>query len=67
VTPDGRYFVVHGRLWRMANSGLDGANRTGIVGRLMAARPAVRKAKKASASRHHSNFEKPALWPTSVI
>jgi hypothetical protein len=23
ATPDGRYFVVRGRLWRMANSGLD--------------------------------------------
>jgi hypothetical protein len=25
VTPDGRYFVVRGRLWRMANPGLDEA------------------------------------------
>jgi hypothetical protein len=44
---DGRYFVVRGRPWRMANSGLDEANRTILVGRLMAARRAVRKAKKA--------------------
>jgi hypothetical protein len=27
VTPDGRYFVVRGRLWRMANPGLDEAER----------------------------------------
>jgi hypothetical protein len=33
VTPDGRYFVVRGRLWRMANPDL--------VGRLMAAWRAV--------------------------
>jgi hypothetical protein len=26
VTPDGRYFVVRGRLWRIANSGLDEAS-----------------------------------------
>jgi hypothetical protein len=47
VTPDGRYFVVRGRLWRMANPGLDEAKRVDLVGRLMAARRAVRDAKKA--------------------
>ena len=47
VTPDGRYFVVRGRLWRMANPGLGEAERTELVGRLMAARRAVRDAKKA--------------------
>jgi hypothetical protein len=46
VTPDGRYFVVRGRLWRMVNPGLDEAERTELVGRLMAARRAVRDAKK---------------------
>jgi hypothetical protein len=48
VTPDGRYFVVGGRLWRMANPGLDEAERVDLVGRLMAARRAVRDAKKAA-------------------
>jgi hypothetical protein len=31
VTPDGRYFVVRGRLWRMANPGLDEEERTGLI------------------------------------
>ena len=43
VTPDGRYFVVRGRLWR--NPGLDEAERHEIVGRPMATRRAVRDAK----------------------
>jgi hypothetical protein len=48
VTPDGRYFVVRGRLWRMVNPGLDETERADLVGRLMAARRAVRDAKKAA-------------------
>jgi len=45
VTPDGRYFVVRGRLWRMANSDLAEEERSELVKRLMAARRAVREAK----------------------
>ena len=45
VTPDGRYIVVRGRLWRMANPALDEAERTDLVGRVMSARRAVRDAK----------------------
>jgi hypothetical protein len=45
VTPDGRYFVVRGRLWRMANPELDEAERADLVRRLGAARRAVRDAK----------------------
>jgi hypothetical protein len=41
VTPDRRYFVVRGRLWRMADPGLDKAARTRLVHQLMAARRAV--------------------------
>jgi hypothetical protein len=48
VTPDGRYFVVRGRLWRMANPGLDQIRRAELVGRLMQARRAVRDAKKTA-------------------
>jgi hypothetical protein len=48
VTPDGRYFVVRGRLWRMANPGLDEAERADLVQRLMTARRAVRGAKQAA-------------------
>jgi hypothetical protein len=38
VTPDGRYFVVRGRLWWMANRGLDEAERGEFVDRLRGAR-----------------------------
>jgi hypothetical protein len=48
VTPDGRYFVVRGRLWRMANPDLTEAKRADLVDRLMAARSSVREAKKAN-------------------
>lgn len=44
VTPDGRYFVVRGRLWRMADPNLSDDERAKLVGRLMAARR-VRQAK----------------------
>jgi hypothetical protein len=45
VTPDGRYFVVRGRLWRMANPALRDEERSEFVHGLMAARRAVRDAK----------------------
>jgi hypothetical protein len=45
VTPDGRYFVVRGRLWRMADPALDPAMREALVRDLMSARRAVRDAK----------------------
>ena len=48
MTPDGRYFVVRGRLWRMANPQLDEAERVGLVARLMKARRAVRDAKRSA-------------------
>jgi len=44
VTPDGRYLVVRGRLWRRADPGLDEGRRAGLVSELMAARRAVRAA-----------------------
>jgi hypothetical protein len=47
VTPDGRYFVVKGRLWRMSNPDLDPATRQALVDRLMRARRQVGVAKKA--------------------
>lgn len=45
VTPDGRYFVVRGRLWRMANPALDAVERDRLVHELMNARRAVRTAR----------------------
>lgn len=41
VTPDGRYFVVRGRLWRTSNPGLNPDIRKALVAQLMAARREV--------------------------
>ena len=43
VTPDGRYFVVRGRLWRKANPALPEDERVSLVKQLMEARRALRK------------------------
>ncbi|WP_174241394.1 hypothetical protein [Caulobacter sp. S45] len=48
VTPDGRYFVVRGRLWRMANPNLPDQERQTLVKQLMSARRAVRAAHAAA-------------------
>jgi hypothetical protein len=45
VTPDGRYFVVRGRLWRMADPHLDPKRKAELVRDLMRARRAVKDAK----------------------
>jgi hypothetical protein len=50
VTPDGRYLVVRGRLWRTSNPGLDPAERSRLVHELMDARRAVSKARRAGDS-----------------
>jgi len=42
VTPDGQYFVVRGKLWRMANPNLAPAKKAALVNELMKARNAVR-------------------------
>jgi hypothetical protein len=47
VTPDGRYFVVRGKLWRMANPNLAPAKKAALVNELMRARGAVQSAKLA--------------------
>lgn len=44
-TPDGRYFVVRGRLWRRSNPALDQETRQRLVKELMSARRDVRAAK----------------------
>lgn len=44
VTPDGRYIVVRGRLWRKSNPALTDAEHQVLVKQLMAARRAVRDA-----------------------
>ena len=47
VTPDGRYFVVRGRLWRCTNPGLSQDERERLTRELMQARAAVGRAKRA--------------------
>jgi len=48
VTPDGRYFVVRGRLWRMSDPALPEGDRSRLVKQLSAARSALRKASGAT-------------------
>ena len=47
VTPDGRYFVVRGRLWRCSDPALPPDCRAALVRDLMAARRAVGIAKRS--------------------
>lgn len=47
VTPDGRYFVVRERLWRLSDPHLAAERRQELVSDLMAARRAVAHARKA--------------------
>jgi hypothetical protein len=44
ITPDGRYFVVGGRLWRRSNPALPADRRDALVKELMQARRAVKAA-----------------------
>jgi hypothetical protein len=48
TTPDRRYFVVRGRLWRQSNPALDRDTHDLLVAELMSARRAVRDAKVGS-------------------
>ncbi len=45
TTPDGRYLIVRGRLWRTTNLGLGEQERQRLVDELMDARRAVKAAK----------------------
>jgi len=47
VTPDGRYFVVRGRLWRTTDPRLSEDERTRLTAELMSARRAVGVAKRS--------------------
>ncbi|WP_062382234.1 hypothetical protein [Pseudomonas abietaniphila] len=44
TTPDGRYFVVKGRLWRCSNPSIEAGERQRLVSALMDARRAVKAA-----------------------
>ena len=50
VTPDGRYLVVRGRLWRRSDPQLPEARRQALVDDLMAARREVGRALRADAA-----------------
>jgi hypothetical protein len=45
TTPDGRYFVVNGRLWRCSNPALDPIVRERLVNDLMQARRDIARAR----------------------
>lgn len=45
VTPDGRYFVVKGKLWRCSNPAIPEAERERLVRELMKARGDIRRGK----------------------
>ena len=47
TTPDGRYIVVRGRLWRTADPRLGAEQRATLVAQLMDARRAVAAARRA--------------------
>ncbi len=47
TTPDGRYIVVRGRLWRRSNPALGEAERRSLVDALMDARRSVGQAQRA--------------------
>ncbi|UDU83143.1 hypothetical protein [Pseudomonas sp. HN2-3] len=55
VTPDGRYFVVEGKLWRCTNPSLPDALRQRLVNDLMSARREVKLAKASDDGQQISN------------
>lgn len=65
TTPDGRYFVVRGRLWRTSNPALPEAERAALSRDLGSARSAVRVALRSgeglAAARARVNAAKIAL------
>ena len=74
-TPDGRYFIVRGRLWRMSNPDLTEARREQLVRRLMFARRSVKIARSADnaameararravdRAKHHLGERGPVWW-----
>lgn len=64
TTPDGRYFVVRGRLWRLADPSLPPARRQALVQQLMDARRALRgqrPAEERAAARRAVDAAKTAL------
>jgi hypothetical protein len=71
VTPDGRYFVVKGRLWRCTNPDLPEEERSRLVKALMQARRSVKQAKTdesaLQAARAQVNAAKVALGERGAV
>ena len=59
VTPDGRYFVVRGRLWRMSDPKLPADEHDRLGKELMAARRKVATTRKAADERGESAAHEP--------
>lgn len=72
-TPDGRYIIVRGRLWRAANPHLPEAEREQLVADLMDARRTVKAARAAKdadgeAKAHRAvDFAKQALGERGAV
>jgi hypothetical protein len=70
-TPDGRYFLVRGRLWRCARPNLNDAERNSLVHDLMTARSDVRRfvqdACKLKDARHRVHSAKVALGERGAV
>lgn len=64
ATPDGRYFVVKGRLWRLSNPDLAPADRERFIRELMTARRQVGAALKAGDQAKHALGERGPVWWT---
>jgi hypothetical protein len=76
VTPDGRYFVIRGRLWRCSNPNLPADEREQLVHDLMQARrakgiamrsgnqPAREQARAAVDAAKHAVGERGPVWWT---
>ena len=73
TTPDGRYFVVKGRLWRCSNPDLEPEARSSLVKDLMNARRAVKSALNSEneialkAARQQVNVAKVALGERGAV
>lgn len=63
VTPDGRYFVVKGRLWRCSDPSLSEDERGRLVKELMNARRAVKKSKSSGDATELRVAREPGLQP----
>ena len=67
VIPDGRYFVVRGRLWRRANPNVPAEKRDALVRELMAAQRAVKAALASGNPGSWHSRERQSMSPKSHL